>query len=299
MRIALYISIAILAAFAIYLFLDLSRVSIWAIDAQRGFQNQMAAGMHALKAGEASAYATLLAATAAYGFVHALGPGHGKYLVSGVGLGTAISSLRLMGLAVASSVAQALWAIALVYGGFLMIETTAHQMTAFAEDFLAPASYFAIAAIGVINIWRGARTLVKTAHHTHEDHYHHSDADHDCCGHSHGPKVQEAASVKSFRDTIVLVLSIAIRPCTGAIFLLVITWQMDILLAGALAVLVMGLGTAMLTSIVAVSSVAARKFVLVSFNVINKAQFILPTLQVFTGMLILLISFVFLTKVLS
>ncbi|EBA02265.1 hypothetical protein RB2150_09729 [Rhodobacterales bacterium HTCC2150] len=42
MRIALYVSLAILAAFAIYLFLDLSRVSIWAVDAQRGFQNQMA-----------------------------------------------------------------------------------------------------------------------------------------------------------------------------------------------------------------------------------------------------------------
>lgn len=299
MRIALYVSLAILAAFAIYLFLDLSRVSIWAVDAQRGFQNQMASGVRALKAGEASAYVTLLSATAAYGFVHALGPGHGKYLVGGVGLGTSISSARLMGLAVASSVAQALWAIALVYGGFLLIETTAYQMTAFAEDFLAPASYLAIAAIGVINIWRGTRTLGKTAHHAHDDRHHLAYADHDCCGRSHGPTAQEAASVKSFRDAFVLVLSIAIRPCTGAIFLLVITWQMDILLAGALAVLVMGLGTAMLTSIVAVSSVTVRKFVLVSSDSISKVQFVLPTLQVFTGTLILLISFVFLTNVLN
>ena len=107
MSIGLYVSLAIFAAFAIYLFLDLSRVSIWALDAQRGFQNQMAAGVHALKTGEASAYVTLLSATAAYGFVHALGPGYGKYLVGGVGLGTSISSVRLMGLAVASSVAQA------------------------------------------------------------------------------------------------------------------------------------------------------------------------------------------------
>ena len=255
--------------------------------------------MRALKAGEASAYVTLLSATAAYGFVHALGPGHGKYLVGGVGLGTSISSARLMGLAVASSVAQALWAIALVYGGFLLIETTAHQMTAFAEDFLAPASYLAIAVIGVINIWRGTRTLGKTAHHTHDDHHHHSHADHECCGHSHGPTAQEAASVKSLRNAVVLVLSIAIRPCTGAIFLLVITWQMDILLAGALAVLVMGLGTEMLISIVAVSSVTARKFVLVSPNANCKVQFVLPTLQVFTGSLILLISLVFLTNALS
>ena len=105
--------------------------------------------------------------------------------------------------------------------------------------------------------------------------------------------------MKSLRNAVVLVLSIAIRPCTGAIFLLVITWQMDILLAGALAVLVMGLGTAMLISIVAVSSVTARKFVLVSPNANCKVQFVLPTLQVFTGSLILLISLVFLTNALS
>ena len=54
-------------------------------------------------------------------------------------------------------------------------------------------------------------------------------------------------------------LSIAIRPCTGAIFLLVIAWQLEIRVAGALAVLVMGLGTAALTGTVALSSVAARR----------------------------------------
>ena len=76
------------AASAIYLSVDLSSVGAWAVDQQRGFQNQMAGAIHALRAGDPGAYFALLTAAGAYGFVHALGPGHGKYLIGGVGLGT-------------------------------------------------------------------------------------------------------------------------------------------------------------------------------------------------------------------
>ncbi len=80
-----------------------------------------------------------------------------------------------------------------------------------------------------------------------------------------------------------LVLSIAIRPCTGAIFLLVIAWQMDITVAGAVAVMVMGLGTAAPTSLVAVSSVAARGIAFASSPSLAKWQVALPALQMITG----------------
>ncbi|MEM9636761.1 MAG: hypothetical protein AAGA94_03885 [Pseudomonadota bacterium] len=284
MRIAVLACLAVLAAVVLYATTDFSGLMAWAVDVQRGFQNQMATAIRGLQAGEPGAYVALLSATAAYGFVHALGPGHGKYLVGGVGLGTSISTGRLMGLAISSSVAQAMWAILLVYGGFYVIEATAQQMTAVVEDALAPASYIAIACVGLALVWRGVRSLKAASKPGHDP------AAESCGCHSHGPTPDEAAQVQSLRDAAALVLSIAIRPCTGAIFLLVIAWQMDFRMPGAIAVLVMGLGTAMLTSLVAVSSTAVRGAVFASTNAL-RLNVAVPAIQVCAGTLIAIVSF--------
>ncbi|WP_209099122.1 hypothetical protein [Shimia sp. R10_1] len=250
----------------------------------------MATTIRALKMGDPGAYAALLSATAAYGFVHALGPGHGKYLVGGVGLASAISPTRLVGLAFVSSIAQSLWAIVLVYGGFLLLETGAHQMTGWAENILAPMSYIAISCVGLALIFRGVKALPKTTH-AHAGHHHsspHSDA---CgCGHAHGPTPEQAANITSLKEGTLLVLSIAIRPCTGAIFLLVIAWQMDFKFAGALAVVVMGLGTAALTGIVALSSTSLRRLTLRASGSVTTIASAFPALQIIGGTLIVLFS---------
>lgn len=67
-------------------------------------------------------------------------------------------------------------------------------------------------------------------------------------------------------------------------------WQMDLRSAGVLAVLIIGLGTAALTSLVAVSSIAARQSVLVSSKLFKSSQIALPAIQVFTGILIAMVT---------
>ena len=301
MRLAITAFLVAAAAFVIFLSLDTASIGAWVIEQQRAFQNQMASAIRALRGGDPGAYAALLAAAGAYGFVHAIGPGHGKYLIGGVGLGTSVPASRLLGLALASSLAQALWAIALVYGGFALLELSARRMTALAENVLAPASYLAIGAIGVVLVWRGVRSLASRAREDHpHDHAHahdpsHRDHSHAECGcHAHGPSPDEVAKLSSTREALIMVASIAIRPCTGAIFLLVIAWQMDIQLAGAAAVVVMGLGTAGLTSLVALSSIAARQITFASAGGMGAVAVALPTLQVFAGALIVWISLILL-----
>ena len=292
MRIAGPILLIVALMLAVYLSVDVDGLARWAADQQRAFQNQIASAIRALRSGDPGAYAALLAAAGAYGFVHSVGPGHGKYLIGGVGLGSSVSVSRLLAIAMVSSLAQALWAILLVYGGFLLLEASARRMTALAEDVLAPASYLAIASIGLVLVWRGARKLVKNAASRASQASAHA---HGSCGcHAHGPTPDEVASVGSLRDAAMLVASIAIRPCTGAVFLLVIARQMDIRAVGAAAVVVMGLGTAALTSLVAVSSIAVRGVTFASADLMGVASQALPAVQIMAGAPIVGISVVLL-----
>jgi ABC-type nickel/cobalt efflux system permease component RcnA len=253
----------------------------WAVTQQRAFQNEMAGAVRAIRSGAPGGWAALLFAAGAYGLVHAAGPGHGKYLIGGVGIATSIPTSKMIALAVSSSLAQALWAVIIVYGGFFVFQLSADRMTVLAEDWLAPASYVAIGTVGAVLIVRGTLSMMQARPASH-DHY--------SCNHAHGPDPDQVAGLTSFRDAAALVASIAIRPCTGAIFLLVIAWQLDIKLAGFVAVVVMGLGTAILTSSVAISSVALRGMALFSGGRAGGVAVAASTLQIIAGMLVLWIS---------
>ena len=83
----------------------------------------------------------------------------------------------------------------------------------------------------------------------------------------------------------------AARPCTGALFVLVIAWRMGLAAAGAAAVLAMGLGTAAFTLIVAVLAVTGRDAAfLATGEAAAPAGCSARALQIVTGGLILGVS---------
>lgn len=263
MRVIVGLALAAIAALAFWLWGmggadDLSR---WAASGQRDVQNAMAGLLRRLRGGDPAALGGLMAVCFAYGFFHAAGPGHGKLLIGGYGVGRRVPLLRLSGLAVASSIAQALTAIAMVYAGVLLLDVTRTQMVDTAERVLAPASFAMVALVGLWLMLRGLRRFRAgpgAGHHQHHEHDHEHGAE--CgCGHAHGPTPEQAAEVRSLRDAVVLIGAVAIRPCTGALFLLILTWQMEIRMAGILGALVMGLGTASVTVAVAILSVVLRE----------------------------------------
>lgn len=67
------------------------------------------------------------------------------------------------------------------------------------------------------------------------------------------------AAATSLRELLVLIVAVAIRPCTGALFILILTAQMGVFGIGVAAALAMALGTASVTVLVALASVGARR----------------------------------------
>lgn len=292
------IAALVIAALAAWLWLGngADQLARWAAEGQREAQTALARGLRALRAGEPGALIALLSMCFAYGFFHAVGPGHGKILIGGYGVARQVSMVRLSVLALVSSLAQAATAVILVYSGVLLFNWSRERMEGLADTLLAALSYGAIALIGAWLAFRGLRTLWRSFRPTH-DHHHTHDHDHsghghvcDTCGHSHGPSIEEVAKVSSLRDALVLIGAIAIRPCTGALFLLILTWRMDIQVAGILGAFAMGLGTASVTVVVALMAVVFRSGALETLSEGQTARRALGTVELIAGVVIAMLA---------
>ncbi|MFO1091374.1 MAG: nickel/cobalt transporter [Hyphomicrobiales bacterium] len=110
-----------------------------------------------------------------------------------------------------------------------------------------------------------------THHHVHHhqahdhahDHAHEHVHDDDCgCGHAHMPAARELDGDWSWRRAWTLALAVGIRPCTGAILVLLFSSAAGLYWAGVASTLVMGLGTAITVSALAALAVGSRKLAL-------------------------------------
>ena len=265
----------------------------WALSGQRAAQDAMAGGLRALRAGEGAALAGFLLVCFSYGFFHAAGPGHGKLLIGGYGAARAVGAWRLSSVALIASLAQGLSAVALVGAGVWIWQLGRAQMTDLADRLLAPLSFGAIALIGLWLVWRGLVRLRAAVHH---HHHHHHDHDHqhgsDCatCGHAHLPDPADIAAATGWRDMALLIGAIAIRPCTGALFILILTAQMGIFAIGVAGTLAMALGTAALTIAVALGAVMMRRGVLAGLVDSPALARIQPMIEIAVGVLVAIIA---------
>jgi nickel/cobalt transporter (NicO) family protein len=95
--------------------------------------------------------------------------------------------------------------------------------------------------------------------HGHDDHGHDHDHVHDeHCSHSHGPAPRELAGPGGWRRGLGAIFAVGVRPCSGAILVLVFALAQGLFWAGIAATFVMGLGTAITVATIAVIAVSAK-----------------------------------------
>ena len=285
-----FLIVPVALAFTLLLWLWASggfdQLALWAAGEQREFQNQIARALRAVRAGQPEAVALLLSVCFAYGFFHAIGPGHGKVLIGGYGLGRRVPFVRLTLISLLSSLGQAVTAVVLVYAGVLIFELSRARLVETTEQVMAPVSYGAIAAIGIWLMIRALRGFAARSdgHDLGEGEVCSS------CGHVHGPAPEDVARVSSLREAVVLIASIAARPCTGALFVLILTWQMGIALTGIAGTFAMALGTATVTTLVGWTSLGLRGGLFASAPAARYAVILAPAIELVAGLLIAVIA---------
>jgi len=148
-------------------------------------------------------------------------------------------------LAVASAMLQGVVALVLVQGIVLFAGVFPGSNQA-AVLWSERASSVLLVAVGLILSFRGIRSLKHSFRHKGDLHHHPEGHGSQCCdGHTHIASPEQIARTHGIWPWMLLVFSIGLRPCTGAIIVLVFANVMGIWPAGAGAVMAMSTGTAM------------------------------------------------------
>jgi nickel/cobalt transporter (NicO) family protein len=94
--------------------------------------------------------------------------------------------------------------------------------------------------------------------HAHDHHHAEEDGDVLPWGHAHGPEPEELAGPGGWHRGFSAIVAVGLRPCSGAIIVLVFALAQGLFLAGVASTFVMGLGTAITVAAIATLAVAAR-----------------------------------------
>ncbi|MDB5593511.1 MAG: high frequency lysogenization protein HflD [Hyphomicrobiales bacterium] len=237
---------------------------------QQRFDLMMRASVRAIRA-DTSAVWGLLALAFAYGVFHAAGPGHGKAVLASYLVANERALRRGLVLAGLAALLQALVALVIVGGATLVLGATAQGMRSTAQ-WVEIASYAAIVALGLMLVFRKGRALIEIMRAVRPQpvgaavssrflcveagapgHVHGAD-----CGHVHMPDPALLGAGFSWRGAGSTVVAAGLRPCSGAILVLVFSASQGIFLAGVGATFAMALGTAATTGALAVAAVYAK-----------------------------------------
>jgi ABC-type nickel/cobalt efflux system permease component RcnA len=229
----------------------------------------------------------LLGISFAYGIFHAAGPGHGKAVISSYLLANEETWLRGITLSFAAAVMQSLTAVTIVSAVAVLLGATAKLMGDTVR-IIEIVSYGLIMLLGARLLWVKGRSFIAALHalktepentntetrghclhhhadasscraHCHDHAPHHKDeSDILPWGHAHGPEPQELSGSGGWWRGLSAIVAVGMRPCSGAIIVLVFALTQGLFWAGIVSTFVMGFGTAITVAAIATLAVGAK-----------------------------------------
>ena len=261
----------------------LQRLGAWVMEKQAMVHRELASAVRRFKTSDPFSAALFLAAISfAYGVLHAVGPGHGKAVISSYVLADGQTVRRGILLSFMAALIQAFSALILVGVLVLVLRSTGLQIRVM-EAWLETLSWGLVALVGAWLLYYQLRSMRAPAHaHVHGHglgHAHgadhgttattmrrtrmlitrittHDDACETC---AHLPAPSQLQGTWSWRRAFALAFAVGIRPCTGAILVLVFAIGQGLWWAGVFSTLAMALGTAITVSALAAMAVGSRE----------------------------------------
>jgi len=237
-----------------------ARTAAWIIAKQRLFHETLIVRLRALsREGGATAALYLIGASFLYGVFHAAGPGHGKVVIATYLITQRELLRRGVLLAALSALLQGIVALTLVYGliyAFAWVPREVQGAVSWSERI----SYLIVSLFGLMLVWRvlprSFRQLpahivpfpfLRAHHHRHDD---------ATCDHTHLPSPDRLERAGNWHAAIGVVFSVGMRPCSGAVLVLVLAQAMALPWSGAAAVMAMSGGTALAVALLALVAVS-------------------------------------------
>ncbi|MGD8204638.1 nickel/cobalt transporter [Pantoea sp. FN0305] len=226
---ALMVVVTPLVLLALYCWWNWDDFLAWSLATQITLHRYLVLHLLQINNGQYSGGLWLLLFTFLYGVLHAVGPGHGKFVVT-TWLSTqpqhATAARRAVPLV--GSLVQGLSAILFVFILAVGFNLVAGDLS-LSRWVMEKVSALLIAAFGGWMLLRGLRSFSFSHHNTHQP----------CgCGH-HMPLAQPA----NWKELLGVMMAIGLRPCSGAITVLLFSNAIGIVTWGMLAVMTMALGT--------------------------------------------------------
>ncbi|HUC60326.1 MAG TPA: nickel transporter [Alphaproteobacteria bacterium] len=187
-----------------------------------------------------------------YGVFHAVGPGHGKLVISSYLVARGSRMRRGLWITLASALAQAASAVALVGTLAIGLHVTGRRIEAQTQT-LEIASYALIVLVG---FWMLYGALRRAQPHAHGPA--HSFDPLGVGDETHYPPGAGFLAFARRHHVAAVVLAVGIRPCSGAILVLLFTLGQGIFAVGIAAAVVMALGTALTVASLALFTVVSR-----------------------------------------
>lgn len=256
----------------------------WIQSQQRIFYGKMSKTLQTIRSTNSiKATWLLIAMSFVYGILHAAGPGHGKAVVSAWLLANEQQLKRGIIIAGMAAFVQAATAIVLVTGLLFVAQKAGSQARFFASS-LETISFGLIAIAGLYLLWQTLRpkisipTLASASHahsHAHNGHSDHAHDNHqhddECasqhsqlkcdCGHAHMPTPAQLTQDWSWPKAVSIAFAVGIRPCSGAILVLLLSSSIGLYWAGIASTFAMAIGTGITVSLVAVLTVTSKNLV--------------------------------------